>query len=78
VFVEPGANGVGKSLLELGILDLEIEVSAIRRRGIRGGDPSPDTQLEAGDVLVLKGQPESLSVAEAIILGKKPAGHRMT
>jgi len=69
---------VGKSLAELGILDLEIEVSAIRRRGIRGGDPSPDTQLESGDILVLKGQPDALSLAEAIILGKKSSSQRMT
>ena len=74
VFVEPGASGVGKSLAELGILDLDIEVSAIRRRGIRGGDPSPDTQLESGDILVLKGQPDALSLAEAIILGRKSMG----
>ena len=71
VFVEPGANGVGKTFNDLGILDLGIEVSAIRRRGIRGGDPAPDTRLEAGDILVLKGQPDALSLAENTILRKR-------
>ena len=58
----------------ISILDLDVEVCAIRRRGIRGGDPSPDTQLESGDILVLKGQPDALSLAEAIILGRKSMG----
>lgn len=34
---------------------------AIRRRGIRGGSPAPETRLEGGDILVLKGQPDNLS-----------------
>lgn len=71
VHVEPGASGVGKSLEELGLAEMRIEVSAIRRRGIRGGDPAPQTRLEAGDILVLKGQPEALSRAESLILGRR-------
>ncbi|MCQ8897444.1 monovalent cation:proton antiporter-2 (CPA2) family protein [Limnobacter humi] len=72
VIIEPGATGVGRSLAELGLMDLGVEVNAIRRRGIRGGDPSPDTRLESGDILVLKGQPDALSLAESKILGRKP------
>ena len=71
VIVEPGASGVGKSIAELGILGMEVEVTAIRRRGIRGGDPAPETRLESGDILVLKGQPDFLSLAEQAILGRK-------
>lgn len=72
VIVEPGASGVGKSIAELGFLDFGVEVTAIRRRGIRGGSPAPEARLEGGDILVLKGQPDNLSLAEAAILGKKP------
>lgn len=71
LLVEPGANGVGRSLAELGVLERGVEVNAIRRRGIRGGDPSPETRLEAGDVLVLKGTPDALAAAESIILSNR-------
>lgn len=70
VIVDTGAKGVGSSLEELGLANLGVEVSAIRRRGIRGGDPAPQTRLESGDVLILKGQPDSLALAESLILAK--------
>lgn len=70
IVVEPGAKGVGSSLEELGLIELGVEVCAIRRRGIRGGDPAPQTRLESGDVLILKGQPDALSLAEGMILSK--------
>ncbi len=46
----------------------EVTVSAIRRAGIVGREPSPDTVLEEGDVLVLFGTPEALEHGEAILL----------
>lgn len=70
IVVEPGAKGVGASIEELGLIELGVEVCAIRRRGIRGGDPAPQTRLESGDVLILKGQPDALSLAESLILSK--------
>lgn len=70
VIVEPGAKGVGNSLEELRLTDMGVEVNAIRRRGIRGGDPAPQTRLEAGDILILKGRPDSLALAESMILSK--------
>ncbi len=70
VIVEPGAKGVGNSLEELRLTDMGVEVNAIRRRGIRGGDPSPQTRLEAGDILILKGRPDALALAESMILSK--------
>jgi CPA2 family monovalent cation:H+ antiporter-2 len=69
VVLEPSARGIGRTLAELGLDALGVEVNAIRRRGIRGGNPDPDTCLQAGDVLVLKGTPEQLSEAEAVLLG---------
>jgi CPA2 family monovalent cation:H+ antiporter-2 len=43
-------------------------VSAIRREGITGRDPAPDTRLREGDVLVLWGRPEDLEQVESQLL----------
>jgi CPA2 family monovalent cation:H+ antiporter-2 len=64
VILEADAFAVGRSLAELGLVDAEVGVSAIRRRGIRGVNPAPETRLLAGDVLVLLGPPEALARAE--------------
>ncbi|MHB1173730.1 MAG: monovalent cation:proton antiporter-2 (CPA2) family protein [Sulfuriferula sp.] len=62
------AAAAGKTLAETGVLELGIEVIAIRRRNIRGLDPEPETQVLAGDVLVLRGIPENLAAAEIRLL----------
>jgi len=36
----------------------------VRRRGVRGAQPTEDMLLQAGDVLVLLGLPEALLQAE--------------
>jgi CPA2 family monovalent cation:H+ antiporter-2 len=41
-----------------------LEVTAVRRRNIRGVAPEPTTRIEAGDVLVLLGAEEDLAAAE--------------
>ena len=66
-----GAAGIGTELGQTGLDSIDVEVSAIRRRGIRGGDPSPSIRLEQGDVLILKGAPEALAKAEAKLLAKR-------
>jgi CPA2 family monovalent cation:H+ antiporter-2 len=68
VELTPGASAVGRSLGQLHLRELEVSVTAIRRRGIRGDDPSDDILLEVGDILVLKGQPEPLARAENLLL----------
>jgi CPA2 family monovalent cation:H+ antiporter-2 len=45
-----------------------VEVTAIRRRNIRGINPGPDVVLEASDVVVLLGRPEGLAAAEIQLL----------
>ncbi len=67
VSVGPKAKALGKELGELKLSDLGVEVTAIRRRGIRGIEPSEDILLRAGDILVLRGLPEALSAAEEIL-----------
>ncbi|GMR03690.1 MAG: monovalent cation:proton antiporter family protein [Gammaproteobacteria bacterium] len=68
VTLPPGAHAVGKLLADLHLDEANIVVSAVRRGGIRGPQPAPDTRLVAGDVLVLFGTPESLEEAEKILL----------
>jgi CPA2 family monovalent cation:H+ antiporter-2 len=67
VALDAGAAAVGRRLGELG---LGVEVTAVRRRGIRGADPSDDMVVEAGDVLVLRGTPEELEQAEQRLLDR--------
>ncbi len=66
--LHPGAAGAGRTLEELGLQPLGVEVTAVRRRGIRGADPSPGMRLQAGDVVVLRGIPDALDLAERRLL----------
>jgi CPA2 family monovalent cation:H+ antiporter-2 len=64
----PGAWAIGHRLDEFHFNDLRVEVSAIRRRGIRALEPSAGLSLESGDVVVLLGAPGELAQAEAKLL----------
>ncbi len=68
VTLPQGARAVGRQLAELSLDALGVAVSAVRRGGIRGPDPGPETRLVAGDVVVLLGTPEALEAAEKILL----------
>jgi CPA2 family monovalent cation:H+ antiporter-2 len=70
VAVEQGTAAVGRSLGELDLAGLGAEVTAVRRRGIRGADPTADLVLQAGDVLVLRGPQEALELAELRLSGR--------
>jgi CPA2 family monovalent cation:H+ antiporter-2 len=70
VTVDAGAAAVGQRLGELALPMVGAEVTAIRRRGIRGDEPSDDLVLQAGDVVVLRGVPEALALAESRLLEK--------
>ena len=45
-----------------------MQVTVIRRRGIRAMEPDADTVLHAEDVIVLLGEPERLAAAEERLL----------
>ncbi len=62
--LDAGLPILGKRLGELGLESTGVFVAAVRRRGIKGSDPSPETCLDEGDILILRGTPEALSVAE--------------
>ncbi len=66
--VDPGSSAIGQSLGAIDLRAIGAEVTAIRRRGIRGADPSDDTVLQEGDVVVLRGLPEALELAEGRLL----------
>lgn len=68
VLVTEGAAASGHSLDELALDELLVEVVAIRRQGIKGVDPQPDTRIQAGDILVLRGAADGLAAAEFRVL----------
>ena len=68
VALMPGASALGRSLGELALDELGVQVTALRRREQRMVSPSPQTALQAGDVIVLLGTPEQLAAAEIRLL----------
>lgn len=68
VVVAAGADVIGRTLAELELELLDVTVSAVRRRNIRGLSPAPETVVAEGDVLVLLGVPANLELAEMRIL----------
>ena len=63
-----GAYAVGKLIADVHLEEAGVSVSAVRRGGIRGPEPSPETKLTAGDVLVLYGSPDALEQAEKMLM----------
>lgn len=59
---------VGRTLAELDLAALGAGVTRVRRRGIRVGEPGPETRFEAGDVVVVLGEPDGLAAAEIRLL----------
>jgi CPA2 family monovalent cation:H+ antiporter-2 len=62
IHMEPGLSAIGRSLGELALQG--VTVQAVRRHGIRAADPTPETRLEAGDILILRGTPATLAAAK--------------
>ena len=63
-----GAYAIGRTLADLDLAALGAGVTRVRRRGIRAGEPGPETRFEAGDVVVLLGEPDGLAAAESCLL----------
>ena len=62
------AYAIGKTLGQLGLGKCGVEVNAIRRRQILAHEPSEETILQDGDVIVLLGIPSALLAGEARLL----------
>jgi CPA2 family monovalent cation:H+ antiporter-2 len=68
VALTQGAYAVGRTLAELDLTAVGASVTRVRRRGSHAGEPAPDTRFEAGDVVVLLGEADSLAAAEIRLL----------
>jgi len=68
IALEADAPAVGRSLSELDLADTGVEVTAVRRRGILGDNPSGDLVLQAGDIVVLRGTVAALEAGEQRLL----------
>ena len=65
VTLEPGSASIGKSLADLHLESMGVQVRAVRRRGAKAKLGAAQAgALEAGDVVVLLGAPEALAAAE--------------
>ena len=68
VLITPGAAAIGRSLGELNLASLNVEVTAVRRRNVRTVTPVAEIRIEEGDVLVLLGVEEDHAAAEIKLL----------
>ncbi len=68
VVIGDSAYANDRTLRDLGLEQLGVEVTAIRRHGIRGLQPTADMRFRPMDVVVLLGTPEALAQAETRLL----------
>jgi monovalent cation:H+ antiporter-2, CPA2 family len=68
VILPPAAWAVGRSITEFKERGSQASVNAVRRDGIVGRDPGPDTVFKEGDVVVVYGTPEAVEHAETLLL----------
>lgn len=68
ITIPPDAAAINKTLKDIDLVSLAVEVTAVRRRNIRGPLPTDETRLELGDVIVLRGTQENLAAAEIKLL----------
>jgi K+:H+ antiporter len=68
VILPPGARAVGRTIRELKLDEGEVRINGLRRDGIVGRNPDPDTKLREGDVVILWGTPERLEQEESRLL----------
>jgi CPA2 family monovalent cation:H+ antiporter-2 len=61
---------VGKTLDQINLAELNVQVNSVRRHNVEGSQPSGDMVLRAGDVLMLLGEPLSLTAAEKRLRGE--------
>lgn len=66
VTLDDNARAVGALVKDLALED--VALTAVRRGGIRGDEPSPETELRGQDVLILYGTPQQLARAEKKLL----------
>ena len=68
VMIGPSAACVGMTLESLNLDAMEVEVTAVRRQGVRETNPSKGMRLRENDIVVLLGSQEALAKAEMRLL----------
>jgi len=71
VIVSAGAFAVGRCLADMQLDSFNVEIKSIRRPNANGGQPTLESPLVEGDVIVLLGQPTGLTNAQnALLIGR--------
>ncbi len=68
VTVPAGASALGRTIGELAFDNINVDVSVLRRSGVRSMAPTAETYIQEGDVVVLRGTPADLEAAESRLL----------
>jgi CPA2 family monovalent cation:H+ antiporter-2 len=69
LLLNKGDAAVGKTLDEINLSELNVEVNSVRRHNVEGSQPAGNMVLREGDVLMLLGEPVSLADAERRLRG---------
>ncbi len=67
VLLKANSSAVGRKLGDFDLSMLGVEVTAVRRYGVKGEQPSDEMVLQDQDVLMLLGLPEALQQAEQLL-----------
>lgn len=71
VIISPGTFAIGRNLADMNLESFEVEVKSIRRPNSNGSQPTEQSTLAEGDVIVLLGQPIGLTNAQnALLIGR--------
>ena len=71
VIISPGTFAIGRRLADIHLENFDVEVKSIRRPNSNGTEPSEQSILAEGDVIVLLGQPTGLTNAQnALLIGR--------
>jgi len=71
VIISPGTFAIGRCLADMHLENFGVEVKSIRRPNSNGTEPSEESLLAEGDVIVLLGQPTGLTNAQnALLIGR--------
>jgi len=68
IVIPPGAWAVGRTVSDLRARGAQVAITAIRRHGILGREPTDDTRIREGDIVIVYGLPEALEHAEGVLL----------
>ncbi|MEO8385195.1 MAG: cation:proton antiporter [Betaproteobacteria bacterium] len=68
IIIDEGAAANRKTLQALRLEEIGVQLTALRRAGVRETKLQPEMRLQSGDVLVVAGTPEALARAEMRLL----------